>query len=110
MSHYYNLPNGVDCSVNCNIFFIMGSYRSEVWALVIPWYRCKNVKAVMVLSWKLSFSETIFSMRVRSETVNLHWLIRISSLVEDKLHSSSTALAAMWRQLMPTQARCLGWT
>lgn len=88
----------------------MGSYRSEVWALVIPWYRRKNVKAVMALSWKLSFSEMIFSMRVRSETVNLHWPIRISSLVEDTSHSSSTVLAAMWRQLMLMQAKCLGWT
>lgn len=76
---------------------------------VIWWYMCRNVKAVMALDLKLSFSATIFSMRLRSDTVNLHWPIRMSSSVDVRLHSSSVTLAARWRQLRLTQDRCFGW-
>lgn len=86
------------------------SHLLEVCASIIEWYRCRKVKAVTAWNWKRSFSEMIFSMRPRSDTVNLHWLMRISSCVDDTSHLSSTTLAAMWRQPMLMQARCLGWT
>lgn len=76
---------------------------------VIWWYRCRKVKAVMALDLKLSFSATIFSMRPRSDTVNLHCPMRMSSSVGVTSHSSSVTLAAMWRQLRLTQDRCFGW-
>ncbi len=75
----------------------------------IWWYRCRKVKAVMALDLKLSFSATIFSMRPRSDTVNLHCPMRMSSSVGVRLHSFSVTLAAMWRQLRLMQDRCFGW-
>lgn len=63
----------------------------------------------MALDLKLSFSATIFSMRLRSDTVNLHCPMRMSSSVGVRLHSSSVTLAAMWRQLRLMQDRCFGW-
>lgn len=77
--------------------------KSAIW-----WYKCIKVKAVMALDLKLSFSVMIFSMRPRSDTVNLHCPMRMSSSVGVRLHSSVT-LAAIWRQLRLTQDRCFGW-
>lgn len=57
---------------------------------------------------KLSFSATIFSMRLRSDTVKRHWPMRMSSSAGVRLHSSSVTLAAIWRQLRLTQERCFG--
>lgn len=73
----------------------LGSYLSVECESAIWWYRCRNVKAVMALDLKLSFSATIFSMRPRSDTVNRHWPMRMSSSVGVRLHSSSVTLAAM---------------
>lgn len=78
--------------------------ESAIW-----WYKCRKVKAVMALDLKSSFSATIFSMRPRSDTVNRHCPMRMSSSVGVRSHSSSVTLAAMWRQLRLTQDRCLGW-
>lgn len=95
---------------NGDTFSSCVSHLLEVCDRTIAWYRCRNVKAVMAWNWKLSFSEMIFSMRPRSDTVNVHWLMRISSCVDDTSHLSSTTLAAIWRQPMLIQAKCLGWT
>lgn len=76
---------------------------------VIRWYRCRKVKAVTALELKLSFSLTIFSMRQRSDAVKRHCPMRMSSSAGTRSHSSSVTLAAMWRQLTPTQDRCFGW-
>lgn len=77
---------------------------SAIW-----WYRCRKVKAVTALDLKLSFSVMIFSIRARSDTVNRHCPMRMSSSVGVRLHSSSVTLAAIWRQLRLMQDRCLGW-
>lgn len=83
------------------------SYLLDVCESAMAWYKCRKVKAVTALNWKLSFSEMIFSIRLRSETVNLHWLMRMSSWLDETLHSSSVTRAAMWRQPMLMQAKYL---
>lgn len=86
------------------------THLSEVWQSTIVWYKCKKVKAVVALNSKCNFSEIIFSIRFRSDTVHLHWLIRIISWADGILHSSSTTWAASWKQQTPMQDKCFGFT
>lgn len=72
--------------------------------------RCRKVSGVTASGFTPSLSMTIFSMRQRSGTVNLLWLMRMSSWMGETLLSSSTILAAMWRQQTPMQGKCLGCT
>lgn len=96
--------------VTLDACLIQQAYLSEVCESATAWYKCKKVKAVIALNWNFSFSEMIFSILLRSETVHLHWLMRIMSWVGGILHSSSTTLAAMLKQQTPMQDKCLGCT